>query len=101
MIPVQILPYEIQEHICEYVWGSIELTKLKFIDVLKALPNREAVHYLRSIDSYKSYGHQWEETEDNVFCHRCGEKTVFLHLCFIVNIVIIVIKQVTVDGDNV
>ena len=82
MMAVRTLPLEIQEHIRVHVWGSIELTKRKFKDVLNALSNREAVHCLRSVDSYKSYAHQWEETEDNVFCPRCGEKTVFFAFVF-------------------
>lgn len=72
------LPNEIIFYIKDYMWGHKSDYQKKLKMILENLPEPEMVQInLTAIRKCYYKNKYWEELEDNLFCPRCGEKTLW------------------------
>ena len=68
------LPYELSELIKEYMWGNIVSYK-KRLNIIQCLPVYKKIT-LRP-NPFCKIKNTITEIEDELYCPRCGEKTLF------------------------
>ena len=73
------LPIELHESIKTFLWGDIQSWQRK-IDIVNHLP-RHPCATLSSVSAYRSYSNIID-SEDCVFCRKCGEKSLWFALSF-------------------
>ena len=73
------LPGEVQCALMDYLWGTAEDWKLK-LNITHALPTNAWIR-LNDVSQYRSYSNTME-SEDCLYCRKCGEKTLFFALSF-------------------
>lgn len=68
------LPYEITENIKIYMWGNKDIYKKK-LDIVHNLPKYK--HHNLKVTDYCLIRNVYTEIEDELYCPKCGEKTLF------------------------
>ena len=71
---IKSLPTDIIEQIMVYLWGNKQIFKIK-LNISNVLPKYKQ-HNLRVLEMCKIYGVELY-IEDELYCPRCGEKTLF------------------------
>ena len=75
------LPQDITNQIWEYMWGSNQIYRVIFKKILGYLPNNPWL-CLKATNTCHYKKKYWTDLEDNVYCHRCGEKSLdFAYAC--------------------
>ena len=78
------LPDELIVIIKDYIWGNTLQYQKKLNIILENLPEPEMVqNNLKPINKCYYKNKYWEELEDNLFCPRCGEKTLWFPFTFL------------------
>lgn len=70
---------ELNEIIKSFLWGNLEIWKHK-LDIINNLPQNPYLSLL-SVSTYRSYSNIID-SEDCVFCEKCGEKRLWFALSF-------------------
>jgi hypothetical protein len=73
---VDLLPFEIKQQIKVFMWGNSNIFKQKLKIVLESLPQNVQLNLAPIQTSYYK-NTIWDDVEDNLFCHQCGEKTLY------------------------
>ena len=78
---INILPNELVLEISNYLWGSKEIYQPIFTKITKKIPEYP-LNNLKAINNCHYKNKYWTNLEDNLYCHRCGEKTLdFTYVC--------------------
>lgn len=72
---ISLLPKHINNRIKDYMWGSPEFYRKILGDVLDKLPSN-ILSNLRATE-YCKYKNKLYEIDENLYCHKCGEKTLW------------------------
>ena len=70
------LPQDITNQIWEYMWGSNQIYRITFKYKLNNLPDNPVL-VLKVTENCHYKNRYWNNLEDNIYCHRCGEKSLF------------------------
>lgn len=73
------IPLELFENLQGYLWGDIQSWKKK-LDIVQQLPSNVFTQ-LTDVSTYRSYSNILN-TEDCLYCSKCGEKTLWFALSF-------------------
>ncbi len=72
------LPDELIVNVKDYMWGNKLEYQKKLKIILENLPEPEMVQKkLKAINKCHYKNKYWDELEDNLFCPRCGEKSLW------------------------